>query len=52
MNNNFLDFINKDIEAKKTLITNTPTKTKTNKKKATSDNVKNRPKNIPNMLSV
>ena len=33
MNNNFLDFINKDIEAKKTLITNTPTKTKTNKKK-------------------
>ena len=33
MNNNFLDFINRDIEAKKTLITNTPTKTKTNKKK-------------------
>ena len=31
--NNFLDFINKDIEAKKTLISTMPTKTKTNKKK-------------------
>ena len=33
MTNNFLEFINKDIEAKKTLITTTPTKTKTNRKK-------------------
>lgn len=31
--NNFLEFINKDIEAKKTLINSLPTKTKTNKKK-------------------
>ena len=31
--NNFLEFINKDIEAKKTLISTMPTKTKTNKKK-------------------
>lgn len=31
--NNFLDFINKDIENKKTLLTTLPTKTKTNKKK-------------------
>ena len=30
--NNFLEFINKDIEAKKTLISTMPTKTKTNKK--------------------
>lgn len=31
--NNFLEFINKDIEAKKTLISTMPTRTKTNKKK-------------------
>ena len=31
--NNFLDFIKKDIEAKKNLISTMPTKTKTNKKK-------------------
>ena len=31
--NNFLEFINKDIDAKKTLITSLPTKTITNKKK-------------------
>ncbi len=39
--NNFLDFIRKDIEAKKILIANTPTKTKTNKKKfnATIDKI-------------
>ena len=39
--NNFLDFIRKDIEAKKVLIANTPTKTKTNKKKfnATIDKI-------------
>ncbi len=33
MTNNFLEFINKDIESKKTLLTNSPTKTKTNRKK-------------------
>ena len=39
--NNFLEFINKDIEAKKTLISTMPTKTKTNKKKfnETIDNI-------------
>ena len=31
--NNFLEFINKDIEGKKALIESLPTKTKTNKKK-------------------
>ena len=31
--NNFLEFIEKDIDAKKTLISTMPTKTKTNKKK-------------------
>lgn len=31
--NNFLDFINKDVEAKKTLVSSLPTKTKTNQKK-------------------
>ena len=31
--NNFLDFIVKDINAKKTLLSTLPTKTKTNKKK-------------------
>ena len=31
--NNFLEFINKDIEAKKILISTLPNKTKTNKKK-------------------
>ena len=31
--NNFLDFINSDIEVKKTLLTSLPTKTKTNIKK-------------------
>lgn len=36
MNNNFLDFIKKDIEAKKTLISTLPTKTMTNKKKVNS----------------
>ena len=35
--NNFLDFINKDIENKKTLLTTLPTKTKTNKKKFNLD---------------
>ena len=33
MMNNFLEFIIKDIEVKKTLLTNSPTKTKTNRKK-------------------
>ena len=31
--NNFLDFINEDIETKRTLLTTLPTKTNTNKKK-------------------
>ena len=31
--NNFLEFIERDIEAKKTLISTLPTKTKVNKKK-------------------
>ena len=41
--NNFLEFINKDIEAKKVLISSMPTKTKTNKKKfnKTIDDIKN-----------
>ena len=42
--NNFLEFINKDIEAKKTLVSTMPTRTKTNIKKLnqTIDNIEDK----------